>query len=286
VVLTAAMIAASPARGAVTIGSDLAPPPPGLLQTCTCTVLQTTLPGATLSSPVNGTIVRWRAFVHSITPQNVPAGIRVVRPVGPSRTFIGGPVLTPVAQDGAIVPAALPISIGDRIALDVDGTVAGNATTAGASLDTWNTMQPSGPAPPPDSSNAWEVYYNADVEPTNTFTLGSATADTKTGTTTIDATLPNVGSVQVSSTTVRHAGAEGSKSKKKAKPPVIDPFTASSVGPGPVTLKLEAGKKAAKLLRKRGKLSATVTFTYTPDFGTTTSQSVQTYLQKKKGRKR
>jgi hypothetical protein len=276
--LTAAMIAAPGAGANVTLGSRLAPAPGAPVQTCACTLLQTALPGAHLASPVSGTIVRWRV---NMSGGGLLAGIRVVKPIGPSRTFLGAPNLVPVATGGVTVPASLPISAGDRVALDISGTVNGNATTAGAADDRWVPAPGAGTAPAPTASDTDEVYFNADVEPTNTFTLGSAVADTKKGTTSIDATLPNIGSIQVSSTTVRHAAA----GKKKPKPPVIDPFTASSVGPGPVTLKLEAGKRAAKLLSQRGKLSATVTFTYTPDFGATSTQSVQTYLKKKKKKK-
>ena len=279
------MIAAPAGRASVTIGSDLAPSPATPVQTCACTLLQTDLPGAQLTSPVNGTVVRWRV---NMAGGALLAGIRVVRLLGASRIFFAGESLASVPSGGATIPASLPISAGDGVALDISGTVAGNSTTPGASGDQWTPRPGAGTAPPASAPITDEVYYNADVEPSNTFTVSTPVLDRKTGSATVDVGLPNVGNVTADATRVKVAGRRGAsraKKKRRKTKPLISSFDATSVGPGTVTLKLESSKPVHDLLLAKGRAKGIVSITYAPHFGVPSTQSLDLKLRLKSKRR-
>ncbi|MGZ5342585.1 MAG: hypothetical protein ACXWEK_06095 [Solirubrobacterales bacterium] len=271
----------------MTIGSDLSPAPNSTIGGSP-TLLQTALPGARLTSPVNGLVVRWRAMVAGATTN---AGVRVVRPLGGSRLFLSEASLVGVPEGGAAIPAVIPISVGDSVALDLDGTLRFQTPVAGAVYDSWAPHPGTGiaPATPTPPTADRELYYNAEIEPTNTFTLSAPVLDRKKGSATVNVELPNVGSVQAISTDVKLVAAARPKPKKKKKAkrkPLIAPFTATSVGPGTVTLKLDPSKPIHKTLRATGKAKGQVSITYTPQFGTETTQNLSLKLKLNSGSKK
>ncbi len=267
----AAFSAESPAQATVTVGSDLSPAPTATLAAANLTVVNSALPGARLTSPVNGTVVSWRASVGATTTN---AGLRVLRPLGGGRLFVSGPSLAVVPSGAPPIPAAIPISAGDEVALDFGGVLRALTPVAGAVYDAWTPQPPAGPAPPPVTATATrELYFNAEVEPTNTFSIDSTARDKRKGTASVVLTLPNPGSVVASAAAAKRSGA-------------IAPLSATGVGPGQVTLKLAPGKSARKLLRRKGKLTAPVLITYTPEFGASSTQTKSIKFKRKKRKRR
>ncbi len=132
--------------GAVTIGSDLAPDPVaglgcGGLQPCT--VANTLIPGAQVTSPTDGVVVRWRVRVDNDDPGSFAFGARlkVIRPGGGPFTGIStSPTLSiPIGPLQTYSPVTRqPVKAGDQIALDVDrGDVLVAVGQAGPTFARW-----------------------------------------------------------------------------------------------------------------------------------------------------
>src|SRR2546423_5489522 len=115
--------AASPAPSrAVTIGNGLANPQMSSYFGCgvPCTAFQSTQPGATLASPVDGIITSWS---YRSKDQGASYALRVLRPAGAQYTGIGSSAnsTSPDNLDTVKGPIAtnLVVRAGDRIGLDV-----------------------------------------------------------------------------------------------------------------------------------------------------------------------
>ena len=287
--LTVVVITAPAAQASVTLGSDLSPAPNAAISGNSTTLLQTSLPGARLTSPVNGLIVLWRAITGASATS---AGVRVVRPLGTSRLFLSGASLVGLPAGGAAIPAAIPISAGDSVALDLNGTLRFYTPSAGTVYDVWGPHPGAGIAPPAISSSPdRDLYYNVDVEPTNTFALGAAVVDKKKGTAAIDITLPNVGTIEASpvpgpQTAKRAVATDSKRKRKRVTKALIAPFSVTSVGPGQVTLKLVPNRPTKKKLKRTGKASGQITFSYSPDFGSATTQTATVSLRLSSAKKK
>ncbi len=166
-------LAAAPSAGAntVTIGSPLTATFSGsAVCSSPCTVSQSALPGAKLTSPVDGTVVAWRVKGAS-GPAMEGFKLRVLHPAG-FGTFIGAGTSTtgsPQSVGTEAFPTNLPIKAGDSIGLNPTSNTEqiGTASTAGAGFVTWdppladntNPRGPTfGPFPP-------EIAFNADIQP-------------------------------------------------------------------------------------------------------------------------
>jgi hypothetical protein len=111
-----------PSPAATTIGNSLANPQMNGYFGCgvPCTTFQSTQPGATLTSPVDGIVTSW-----SYRSQDAGASyaLRIVRPVGGSYVGAGSSanVTVPDSNDTVKGPIAtnVPIRAGDRVGLDV-----------------------------------------------------------------------------------------------------------------------------------------------------------------------
>src|SRR5262249_5699698 len=86
-----------------------------------CTFVQTALPGAKLTSPVDGTVVRWR-----VKNASGPGGfkLRILRPAGfGTFTGVGTSVAgNPISTGTEAFPTNLPIKTGDSVGLDPTNT--------------------------------------------------------------------------------------------------------------------------------------------------------------------
>ena len=124
-------------------------------------------PGALVTSPIDGTVVRWRVSGAA----GGPFRLRILRPAGPE-TFTGVGTSAPASPAGFGVEefaTALPIKAGDFIGFDnnKEGDQIGVVDSLpGALALAWIPPLPDGLSRPADeSSSGTEVALNADVQP-------------------------------------------------------------------------------------------------------------------------
>jgi hypothetical protein len=261
------LAAPATAQATVTIGSPMTVPANAGASGCggpPCTHSQSALPGSTVASPVNGTVVRWRfewaAFGGT-------ARLRVIRPLTPSPMFTASSAAETTAGGSNDFATSVPISIGDRIGIDDLGT-GGNASgltpVTGAVDQAWDPAPADGDSLPPTSGNIdFELYLNADVEPTSSFSVTKVAKQAKRGTAAVTVSLPNPGRLEAA------AG-------------LTQPASATLAGPGEATLILKPAKRARKRLRRKGKAAGPVPLTYTPSFGTASTRTVGVGLKLKR----
>lgn len=155
----------------------------GLSTTATNTALGE--PGANVTSPVSGTIVRWR------TKGKFAGGgfrIRVLRPIG-GGGYVGagaGAFATPLGISLQTFPADVPIQAGDLIGLDAESQNAtyslGNASGSAYTLFSPSFLEAGSSTPV--ATNTQELGFDAEVVPTPTVILvGPASGPLSGGTT-------------------------------------------------------------------------------------------------------
>jgi hypothetical protein len=164
----AALLIAAPGAQAttVTLGSPLSTVLSPVMFGAVRTLSPQALPGATVTSPFDGTIVRWEVTGAS----GGPLKLQVVHPIAGS-FFTGGGTSTPGTITGTGVlsfPANLPIKAGDSIGIvstAPSDTIGINFTTPGGLYADWAPPLVEG-APPrtPTSGAMGEVGFNATVE--------------------------------------------------------------------------------------------------------------------------
>jgi hypothetical protein len=322
--LGASLAFAGPASAVFTIGSDLDHDPNQQPNCGTpCTYIQGSLISANtapsgLTSPVNGTVVRFRVKYHG-PPPATPINFRVIRPTGGGLYTGAGtssPLSPPMTVDPAIyaLETSLPIKAGESIGVDCCTGAEHNIMyrppgvhVAEGSVLSWVAPSLADGSMPRASNNGdsdLELLANADIEPANTFTVDSVTPGK--GAATIVVTVPNPGTLIAGDATdqgfVARAAAKGKgkkKKKRKKKPPsgpLLERATATATAAGPVTLTLTAsaagqaklkppkakkgkGKKKKKGKRKAAPLSVPVKITYTPTGGTARTEQATVTLQ-------
>jgi hypothetical protein len=262
-----ALTLASTASASVRIGSSMTGAPNAGAFGCggpPCTHSQSALPGVSVASPVNGRIVRWR-FQWSTFGGT--ARLRVIRPLTPSPLFSASSAVETAGNPANTndFTASVPISIGDRIGIDNIGAAAGNAVglfpVTGAATQDWDPAPPDGSATTPTFvSPDFELFLNADVEPTSAFTIGKLTKKPKKGTAKLTVSLPNPGQLQVEGVGGKSASAAAGITK-----PVNLPVPSA----GDMVVTLKPSKKAQARLKEKGKASGRVQLTYTPIYGFT-----------------
>ena len=281
-VLLAALLlggSVSPAVAAVTIGSNLARQPnsaanysprPTFSNVSLASGRQA--PGG-LSSPVTGTVVRWRIRVGGSTRVT---NFRIIRPLG-GALFTGAgtsPSVTPPIHATTSYGVQLPIRIGDYIGVDccapdffepeAEFFVAGGAAVR-------NEWQPGladgGQGHAPLRTNPYEIALNAEINPTSTFTLGAVTHNKKTGTATIAVKVPNPGELTVSGRGVKVANAAVTSKQVRA--------------PGRVRLLIKAKGRKKRKLTSAGKVKVRPVITYIPTGGGVNTQSMKVTLMKR-----
>jgi hypothetical protein len=159
--------AASAEAKSVTLGSSLpASMLPGVLEIdSSFTLVQSALPGATLTAPFDGTITSWKVRGAS----GGPFKLQVVRPLGGNLfTGAGTAVSGPITGPGVLTfKAKLPIEAGDSIGFSgAAGDKLGGLATPGSTIAGWNPALVDG-APgrsPFDPLGPAEIGFNATVE--------------------------------------------------------------------------------------------------------------------------
>jgi hypothetical protein len=131
-----------------------------------CATLQKQLPGATLSAPIDGVIVRWR-FADGTAGHHYR--LRVMRPLGglSFQAIVSSAQATPSGFGLETFPAAIPVQVGDQIAIELDagGTVAAR-TVAGARETFFKDPFADGVAVTGvEPMSERELGFNADIQP-------------------------------------------------------------------------------------------------------------------------
>jgi hypothetical protein len=273
--LGAGLLFPAAGHGVVTIGSNLGRTPTAAT-TPNLTVRNRALPSSYLTpggltSPVNGAVTLWR--IRSGDTGGFTS-FQVVKPLGGNLfTGAGTTDVFPVPADAitSFAPASLPISIGDSIGVRNDAAFGGLkffSTDPQASSDFWApALQDGAPGRAPIGPPApIELTINADISPTNAFTVGVTSRNKRKGTATITANLPNAGELIASGQGVKAAG--------------VAAISKTVTAPGAATLVIRAkGKKKAKL-NDTGKVKLKPTITFTPTGGTASTLSTKVKLKK------
>ena len=301
-VLGALALVPASAGATVSIGSNLAFEP-NASRTCgamnQCTFVASAMTTETVAggypSPVNGTVVRWRIRTGSGPGDSAPVALRVVRRNGGLYVGAGtSGTITPETGKVTETPVSLPIAIGDLLGINCcDNSDNGNFFLAlgGQSTQQFNLRLPDGGAGlAPNAQFGEQVLINADIEPTNTFAVGSVVT-AKGGAVTLAVDVPNPGTLRggdPADPTVRaHTSKKGKKKKKKK--PLLNGTSAAINAPGPVVLTLTPTAAARKLMHpkaKKGKkkpkgrrIHASVKLVFTPSGGTASAQTIGVTLR-------
>jgi hypothetical protein len=269
-------VSVSPAAAVVTIGSNLGREPdssanysprPTFSNVALAPNLQA--PGG-LSSPVNGTVVRWRIRVGDSTR---PTNLRIIRPLGGGFFTAAGTSasVTPPINATTSYTTELLIRIGDYIGIDCcsPGPPGAEFFVSGvpAIRDEWQpSLADGGPSRPPSSANLYEVALNADI--TTTFTVNAIKRNKQKGTATLTVTVPFAGELT------------GAGKGIKVTNAAVSSMTVSA--PGSVRLLIKArGRKKKKKLNSTGEVKVKPKITYTPTGGEPATKSVKLKLKKK-----
>jgi hypothetical protein len=238
----------------VTVGDPLtAALSPSTIDSKPITVFNSALPeaGAYVTSPVSGTIVRWRLDGAS----GGPFKLRVLRPAdGPSYTGAGTSASQIPNSAGTVTFSTnLPIQAGDTVGLDAAGGSKIGIATSGGSIAAWSPplddRETSGITATVDNL---EVGFNADVAtaPSNEFTFGKAKRKKRSGAALVPVSLPGPGSLALSGTGVK-----------------VMSTGAGVTAAGTVSLRVKPKGAVRKRLSRRGKAMVGISATYTPTGG-------------------
>jgi hypothetical protein len=268
-------LAAASAQATVTVGSPLTEPLVGSLSPgdpVTFTNLVLPEPGANVTSPVAGTVVRWRIIGAS----GGPFHLRVLTQAG-GTSFTGAGTSEPRTPSSTAMETfttSLPIGAGQQIGLDVtNGT---DQIGLASSLGKHPRFGFVGPPPLADGATQEfslgasdeELLFNADVAPSNTFSVGAATRNKKKGTATLNLSVPNAGDL-----TATGSGVSAASSGRAV--------ISKSVSAGGAQLLIKAAGKKKRKLNKAGNVKLTVAVTYTPTNGDPNTEPVQVKLKKR-----
>lgn len=166
----AALAAAAPASGAVTIGSNL--PPFVAASSCgvICTYANFELPPGAAApggarAPTDGVVTRWRIRVGN---EITPVRLRILRGGSASSgTGAGtGPVVSPPLTMTSTYDVRLPIRAGDYLGVDCcEGGFANIFAGGGGTRLVWSPSLADGQTSPPTGSDGFALLVNADIEP-------------------------------------------------------------------------------------------------------------------------
>jgi hypothetical protein len=216
-------------------------------------------PGANVTSPVTGTIVRWRITQAT----GGPFRLRVLAPQG-GTTYTGvaaSEPRSPLGTETQSFTTNLPISAGQLIGLDLttasDQIGVASTIGSGAMYGTWSPALTDGETRPLTffGTSDTEIGFNADVAtiPSNADTLGKVKLNKHKGTATLAVRVPGPGTLSLTG-----------KNVKPQRPAREATASQAVTAAGTVKLFVKAKGKAKKKLNKTGKAKVKVTVTYTP----------------------
>jgi len=232
-------------------------------------------PGANLSSPVNGAIVRWRVQGAS----GGPFFLRVLHPNGKGAFEATGTSLpaTPASEGLQTFSTNLKVQAGDLIGIDPSNATdkIGIADTTGASYASiFPTPFDGSVVPPSESFSGKEVELSAEIQPAPEVTAISPPFGPVTGATLVTisgknfngASAVNFGAAPAASFTVDSDTEITATAPKSLRPGKVDVTVTTFAGNNPNTrfddfvyracvvpaVKNKTLKKAKTLLRRRG----------------------------------
>jgi hypothetical protein len=198
-------------------------------------------PGAHVTSPIDGTIVRWRV----LDAEGGPLKLRVLRPAGgTSYTGAGtsGPE-TPTGLGLQTFATNLPIEAGGTIGIDNNaiGDMIGLAEPPGAQLLAWAPPLPDGSTvAATETLDEREIAFNADVQPPPSVSSISPTSGPYTGGTAV--TIAGNDFADVSAVSFGALPAAGYSVDAESR--IVATSPAAAPGPVDVTVTTVAGKSA------------------------------------------
>ena len=236
------------------------------------------IPGAQVSSPVNGTITSW-AFRAGAGGS---ATLRVLRFVG-NNSYLFVASSTPASNTGGphSYPTSIPIAAGDRIGLTLNGGEVAMLSDPAAVFDFWPgeppALTPDGATVAPDSTSSGFIFlFNATIEPAsepgnapvlaNGVTVRSVARNRRRGTAVLTLGIPSAGQL-----TVGGGGAQ-----------VAGSLSRSIAGPGDTQVTVRASGKKRRKLNATGKVRVNLTVSFTPTGGSPGTASIPVKLRKRK----
>jgi hypothetical protein len=266
------LTAVGSARADITIGApsvNVTPDSGNGCGTPPCVFSDALIPSRMVSSPVNGTVTGWGV---RITSNGTSVQLRLIRPLSGSPMFLFAGSSTSQASlatgPHVSLPAAVPISIGDTIGVEILGSGSiGASTVSGAEGQFFQPAPADATSASPNFNSAdTEYLVNATIKPSNSFTV-TGIAPTKKGTATLAFNLPNAGDL--------------TGSGQGAQVASTGAVTSKAVPAGTATLVVKATGKKKRKLNEKGKVKLNLAVTYTPTGGDPSTQSVKVKLHKK-----
>jgi hypothetical protein len=275
----------STSHGIVTIGSDLGDANSVGIACVggSCTRVQTSLPADDqsangFSSPVNGTVVRWRVkSIASATQQ--PIAFRVVSPAAGGQFTGGGTsaTVTPPDIDG-VTPfvSSIPIKIGDLLGLNVNNNVNEYfGISAGPNSGRlFNPALAQGSTRPPQSTTTEQLLVNADIEPTSKLTSVKKKAK-KGGRVKLTIEVPNAGTLVTGDK--KDKGVTAVAAAKK--PSLVKSKRIQASAPAELNVLLKPTKAAKAALAAGRKPKAKLKIVFTPTGGSPSTKLLQIKLK-------
>jgi len=144
-----------------------------------------------------------------------------------------------------------------------------------------------GPGPTPGPTLGPTHSLGPVAEPSNAYSVKGTKASSKRGVVTLSVEVPGPGKITGKATAKVPAALLAARRKGPKRSITVAGKTLRPKAAGVVKLKLKARKRAKRLLRRKGKLRASVRITYTPTGGTprTQKRKVTFKLGKRQGRK-
>ncbi len=257
-----ALIAPASAGATIaTVGSPLTTSlPPQPINGGPVSTVNSQLPelGANVTSPISGTVVRWRitGAVGGLFK------LRVITPHGDGTTTFdatSAPV-TPTGTGTLTFATNLPIKAGDSIALDngraTGDLIGANTTLAGALLSFFIPPPANGATLAPTSTQTTtEIGFNADVAtiPSNAYSFDGVAVNKHNGTATLAVVVPGPGTLSLTG--------KGVKTQRTGRAATASKNVTSA---GLVNLLIKAKGKAKSKLNKTGKVKVKGKVIYTP----------------------
>lgn len=235
------LLAGTAAAAPVTIGSPLTAAFAVSNAGIEATLLNLTVkePGAQVTSPVDGAIVRWRLLDATGTWK-----LRVLRPLG-GTTYLGAGTSVaamPASLGTEVFTTDLPVHAGDTIGLDATkGAKIGIAS--GGMFAGWAPQLAEGESRSYTSPQPTELAFNADVQPRPTVTsvgpasgsFKGATAVTVTGTDFAGVSSVSFGGVPAAGLTVNSEGSLTAIAPASTPGQVVDVTVTTVAGTSPAS---------------------------------------------------
>ena len=161
-------VSASPASAETTFGSDLSSEAVNAATCGGCTLGVRAIPGAQVTAPVDGIIVRWRLRSGPLSGAQTVT-LRLIRGTGAASTGVGSSAIETIPAGAGLYTfqTRVPVRAGDYLGINCcAATGQFQAPTPGATYDTWDFPLLDGETRAPNTTtNPNEILINADIEP-------------------------------------------------------------------------------------------------------------------------